>query len=137
MHLFHPESYISPDLPCITCYMSTTLLLLALQQNKSQQITCYTLSAFLAANSCRMKESFLPPARADAADMTVLVLLLGTSTSSVSVHVGGGGSVYRKESSIRTIWLKHGLVFGSSTQHDCTMKTSSGGVSSGSCGLIC
>jgi hypothetical protein len=121
---------------CITCYMSTTLLLLALQQNKLQKITCYTLAAFLAANNCRIKESFLPPARADVADMTVLVLL-GTSTTSVSEHIGGGGSVCRKESSILTIWLKHGLVFGSSTQHDCTMKTNSGGVPSGSCGLIC
>jgi hypothetical protein len=35
------------------------------------------------------------------------------------------------------IWLKLGRMAGSSTQHDCTMNTSSWGVSSGRAGRFC
>ncbi|KAB1215051.1 hypothetical protein CJ030_MR4G018565 [Morella rubra] len=38
----------------------------------------------------------------------------------------GGESVKRNALSMRMIWLKLGLRLGSSTQHDCMMKASSG-----------
>jgi len=49
----------------------------------------------------------------------------------------GGKRVKRKVLSMRMIWLKLGLMLGSSTQHDCMMKARSGDISSGRAGLSC
>lgn len=49
----------------------------------------------------------------------------------------GGERVKRKALSMRMIWLKLGLMLGSSTQHDCTINARSGDISSGRLGLSC
>lgn len=104
--------------------------------NFSQVILLFT--AFFAAKSCLRKES-LCPLRGDEVDAIMLPPLLvttGTTASGCGVD-GDGGRVKRKALSMRIIWLKLGLEFGSSTQHDCTMNTSSGGTSSGNGGRTC
>ena len=85
-----------------------------------------------------MKENF-PLARAENSVM-VPFLLAAASASLVSDSGNdgeGGESVKRNVLSRRMIWLKLGLRFGSSTQHDCMMKASSGEISSGRVGLSC
>lgn len=97
------------------------------------------LVALFAAKSCRRKERL--PLRALDVAVMVPLLLVGTALASwlvlASRSGNGGGRVKRKVFSMRMIWPKFGRMLGSSTQHDCTMNTSSGGVSSGKGGRIC
>lgn len=85
-----------------------------------------------------MKENFL---RGRVDDSVVSVPLVSvTLLDTVATASGSGegaGSIKRNALSMRMIWSKVGRIFGSSTQHDCIIKTSSCGMSSGRFGLIC
>lgn len=81
----------------------------------------------------------MPPLRVEVVVVMVPLVLIvaGTVSCSGGSGAGAGGRVQMTAFSMRIIWLKVGRVCGSSTQHDCTMNTSSGGVSSGRGGRIC
>lgn len=101
----------------------------------------FPLPVFFEAKRWRTTESLLV-ARETSEEPEELLLLSddlvsSDSSSSFGSESEGGGIVIRKVSSIRMIWLKLGRMPGSSTQHDCTMNTSSWGVSSGRAGRFC
>lgn len=90
----------------------------------------------LAAKSWRRKANF-PLARAVDSAMVPLLVVAASLESGSCEDCGGGEMVKRKVLSMRMIWLKLGLMLGSSTQHDCMMKARSGDISSGRAGLSC
>ena len=88
----------------------------------------------LAAKSWRMKANF-PFGRMENSVMArPLVLLVAVSGRGWG---GGGVRVRRNSLSSLIIWLKLGLMFGSSTQQDCTMNARLGDIPSGITGLSC
>lgn len=83
-----------------------------------------------------MKANF-PFARLENSVMAPPLVLL-VSVSGRGWGGGGGGVRVRRNSlSSLIIWLKLGLMFGSSTQQDCTMKARLGDIPSGIPGLSC
>lgn len=89
---------------------------------------------FLAAKIWRRKENF----RLERAESSVPGAASSPlSDSSRDGEGGGGGRVKTNALSMRMIWSKLGLRFGSSTQHDWMMNASSGEMSSERFGLSC
>lgn len=92
--------------------------------------------ALLAANSWRRNPNF-PLARAENSVIAPLLVVAVSVVSDAGEDGEGGGSVNRYALSMRMIWLKLGLMLGSSTQHDCTINARSAGMSPGILGLSC
>lgn len=91
----------------------------------------------LEAKSWRIKASFPLFRAVDSAMVPLLVVAAASLESGSCEDCVGGKRVKRKVLSMRMIWLKLGLMLGSSTQHDCMMKARSGDISSGRAGLSC
>lgn len=85
----------------------------------------------------RIKENFTLFRVEKSVMAPLLVTASGSSSGSGGAESGGGWSVRMNSLSMRIIWLKLGLMLGSSTQHDCMMKARSGDMSSGRLGLSC
>lgn len=88
-------------------------------------------------NKCRINENFTLFRVEKSVMVPLLVIASGSFSGSSGIEGDGCWSVKWNSLSKRIIWLKLGLMLGSSTQHDCMIKARSGDISSGRLGLSC